>query len=118
MAVFRGIRGLFTEQLPDIKLNKNLVSGIYGSSTELVKFLRDKKSGIKTLIFIGVNTDQCVYATIQDTNLKGCATVLLKNGCGTISPQYASKMSSQNCGCSWGVVSSREQLAYGVDHRM
>jgi nicotinamidase-related amidase len=84
----------------------------------VVKFLRGKRSGIKTLIFVGVNTDQCVYATIQDTNLKGCAMVLLKNGCGTVSPQYASKMSGQNCGCSWGVVSSREQLAYGVGYGM
>ncbi len=43
-------------------------------------------NGFRTLLFGGVNTDQCVFATIQDANLKGFDTILLNDGCGTNSP--------------------------------
>jgi len=74
----------------------------------------DKGRGIRTLLFADVNMDQCVYAMIQDVSLKGWGTVLLKDGRGTISQQYTSKMSAYNCGKSWGFVSTCEQVAYGV----
>lgn len=37
-----------------------------------------KEKGIKALLFAGVNTDQCVLATIQDASKHGFDTVLLR----------------------------------------
>ena len=100
--------------LPDVRLYKNRVSGVSDTSSSLVDYLKGSGSNVKTLLFAGVNTDQCVYGTMQDANLKGWDTVLLKDGCGTISPGFASQMSVHNAGKSWGFVSTCEQLAYGV----
>ncbi|KAK3359157.1 hypothetical protein B0T25DRAFT_532111, partial [Lasiosphaeria hispida] len=42
-------------------VNKNRVSGFWGGSTPVVEFLREE--GITTLLFTGVNTDQCVFSS-------------------------------------------------------
>ncbi|KAM3504122.1 hypothetical protein MY11210_008474 [Beauveria gryllotalpidicola] len=95
--------------VPDVRL-----SCLWGNahSNELEMFLR--KQGLKTLLFAGVNTDQCVLATIQDASSKGFDTVLLRDGCGTTSPEYARQMVDFNCQKSWGFISSCEALARGV----
>lgn len=103
-------------ELPDLRFHKNRVSGVCDSSTELMDFLAGRGARIKTLLFAGVNTDQCVYGTMQDANLKGLDTVLLKDGCGTISPDFASQMTFHNCGKSWGFVTTCQQLAHGVEN--
>ena len=102
-------------ELPDLRFHKNRISGVCDSSTDLSNFLSGEGKHIKTLLFAGVNIDQCVYGTVQDANLKGWDTILLKDGSGTDNPSYASQMSIDNCGKSWGFVSTCEQLKYGVD---
>jgi len=98
--------------VPDVRFHKERLSGLWGPSSDLESFLR--KSGITTLLFAGVNTDQCVLATIQDASTKGFDTILLKDGCGTTSPEYARQMVDYNCSKSWGFVSSCADLAEGV----
>lgn len=100
--------------VPDVRFHKERLSGLWGDphSNELEMFLREK--GLKTLLFGGVNTDQCVLATIQDASSKGFDTVLLRDGCGTTSPEYARQMVDFNCQKSWGFISSCEALARGV----
>jgi hypothetical protein len=44
----------------------------------------------------------------------GFDTILLKDGCGTSSPEYAAKMVEYNCRKSWGFVSSLKALESGV----
>ena len=101
--------------LPDVKLHKNRVSGVCDSSSELADYL-NQRNHIKTLLFTGVNTDQCVFGTLHDASLKGWDTVLLKDGCGTTSPDFASRMSLYNCSTIWGFVSTCEQLFHGVQN--
>lgn len=100
--------------VPDVRFHKERVSGLWGDahSNKLEIFLRGK--GITTLLFAGVNTDQCVLATIQDASNKGFDTVLLRDGCGTTSPEYARQMVDFNCQKSWGFNSSCEALSRGV----
>ncbi|KAK2601551.1 hypothetical protein QQS21_004869 [Conoideocrella luteorostrata] len=100
--------------VPDVRFNKERLSGLWGSDSDMEAFLR--KQSITTLLFTGVNTDQCVLATLQDASTKGYDTVLLKDGCGTTSPEYARQMVDFNCQKSWGFVSSCVALADGVDH--
>ncbi|ATY66720.1 isochorismatase family [Cordyceps militaris] len=100
--------------VPDVRFHKERLSGLWGDahSNHLETFLR--KRGLQTLLFAGVNTDQCVLATVQDASSKGFDTVLLRDGCGTTSPEYARQMVDFNCQKSWGFISSCEALARGV----
>jgi nicotinamidase-related amidase len=51
---------------PDVWMHKNRMSGLWGASTDCTEFL--EKEGIKTLLFAGVNTDQCVGGSLQDVS--------------------------------------------------
>lgn len=102
-------------ELPDLRFHKNRISGVCDSSTDLSVFLSDKGKDIKTLLFAGINIDQCVLGMVQYANLKGWDTVLLKDGSGTDNPKYASQMSIDNCGKSWGFLSTCEQPKYGME---
>jgi len=99
--------------LPDVCFHKSRLSGFWGGSTPCIEYLRER--GITTLLFAGVNTDQCVLASLQDACNMGFDTILLKDGCGTSSPEYATKMVEYNCRRSWGFVSSCKALAEGVE---
>lgn len=60
------------------------MSGLWGTSTLLEEYL--VKNGIKTLFFTGVNTDQCVSGSFFDSYSKGYDSFLIKDCCGTNSP--------------------------------
>jgi nicotinamidase-related amidase len=47
--------------------------------------------GATTLLFAGVNTDRCVFSTLQDANFLGYDCVLLEDVCSTVSPSYVSR---------------------------
>ncbi|KAL2075413.1 hypothetical protein VTL71DRAFT_356 [Oculimacula yallundae] len=102
-------------QVPDVRFHKNRISALWESKSKLHDFLQER--GIKTLMFTGVNTDQCVLGTVQDAGLKGYDTVLLRDGCGT-KREYARKMVEFNCEKVWGFVSSCEELAESVKVRL
>ncbi|RSL45334.1 hypothetical protein CEP54_014316 [Fusarium duplospermum] len=102
------------DPLPHVRFHKNRLSGFWSGSTSCVKHLQEK--GITTLLFAGVNTDQCVLASVQDASNIGFDTILLKDGCGTTSPDYTRKMVEFNCRKSWGFVSSCQALKDGVDN--
>lgn len=63
--------GTRLESKPDVWIHKNRMSGTW-TKTALVEFLED--NGIKTVLFAGVNTDQCVGGTYQDCFSKGYVT--------------------------------------------
>lgn len=98
--------------LPDLRFHKNRLSGFWGGNTLVLKYLREKQ--FRTLLFAGVNSDQCVLASIQDANNEGFDTIYLKDGCGTSSPDYTRQMVEFNCRKSWGFVSSCKALSAGV----
>ena len=99
--------------IPDMRSHKERLSRFGGTSSACKTFLRQK--GIMTLLFTGVNTDQCVLASLQDACNQGWDTILLKDGCGTNSPDYAKKMVEHNCQKSWGFSSGCKALSDSVD---
>lgn len=101
-------------KVPDVRFYKERLSGLWSHSNECQSFLAER--GITTLLFTGVNTDQCVLASLQDACNKSWDTILLKDGCGTTSPEYTKKMVEFNCEKSWGFVSSCEELSKGVNN--
>lgn len=79
------------EELPvaagDFTVFKHRLSGFWDN--ELDSLLRQQ--GITTLLFGGVNTDRCVFASLQDASFLGYDCVLLKDACGTPSPAYVTR---------------------------
>jgi nicotinamidase-related amidase len=68
----------------DIHIAKMRMSGFW--DTELDSVLRNL--GVTTLLFGGVNADQCVLATLMDANFLGYDCILLEDGAATTSPGY------------------------------
>ncbi|PVH87636.1 isochorismatase family protein [Cadophora sp. DSE1049] len=102
--------------LPDVRFNKNRISGMCESMTECTDFLKD--GGLTTLLFTGVNTDVCVAATLQDASLKKFDTILLKDGCGTTNGEDARKVTEESCRKAWGFLSTCRELEQGVRDMM
>ena len=71
----------------DITVHKHRLSGFWDN--ELDSVLRQQ--GLGTLLFAGINTDRCVFSTLQDANFLGYDCVLLKDACGTPSPAYVTR---------------------------
>lgn len=94
---------------PDVIVHKTRNSGLYSSSCELAQYL--KKEGIRSLLFTGMNTDQCVMGTLQDAHSRGFDTILLRDACATSSPNYTQKSAEWNCSMPWGFLSSCKALA-------
>ncbi|KAI7288790.1 hypothetical protein KC343_g1091 [Hortaea werneckii] len=101
---------------PDVWFDKDRNSGLAHDNSPLESFLREQN--IRTLLFSGINTDQCVGATLQDANARGYDTILLKDGCATDSPPYAKASYEFNCARAWGFLSSCKALAKaaGLDY--
>lgn len=106
------IEGQKRESNPDVWIHKNRMSGLWGSGTPCTEFL--EKEGIKTLLFAGVNTDQCVGGSLQDAFTKGWDCILLKDACGTTSPRFADECVEFNCARTWGFVIDCDGLNKGV----
>ena len=71
----------------DVMVHKHRLSGFWDN--ELDSVLRQQ--GITTLLFAGINTDRCVFSTLQDANFLGYDCVLLEDACGTSSPAYVTR---------------------------
>ena len=111
-AAYQEGRGLTSK--PDVWIHKNRMSGLWGSQTACTEFL--EREGIHTLLFGGVNTDQCVGGSLQDAFTKGWDCILLRDICGTTSPSFATEMVEFNCARTWGFVSDSKCLQQGVEN--
>ena len=96
----------------DVWIHKNRMSALWGDKTALGDFL--EKQGVRSLLFAGVNTDQCVGGTLQDAFSKGFDCVLLADAAGTSSPAFAQEGIEYNAQKSWGFLTSCGEFAKGV----
>ena len=103
-----------SHQRQDLYVHKNRMSGLWGGETACTQVLQSR--GIWTLLFAGVNTDQCVGGSLQDAFTKGYDCLLLSDGCGTTSPEHSQQSIEFNCAKTWGFVLSCEDLAEGVQN--
>jgi len=69
----------------DLWCDKNRMSGLWSEAQPLFRALSGE-AGKRTLLFAGVNTDQCVLGTLGDAYNKGWDCVLLEDCCATTSP--------------------------------
>lgn len=108
--------GLKLKTRPDAWIHKNRMSGLWGGSTPCTAYLEER--GIKTLLFAGVNTDQCVSGSLQDAFIKGWDCILLKDACGTTSPDFAGQCVEFNCARTWGFVAECSALEKAVENML
>jgi nicotinamidase-related amidase len=99
------------EQLPeDIKVDKYRISGFW--DTPLDSILRNLD--VKTLLFSGVNTDQCVLHSLTDAHFLGYNCVLVEDCCGTTSPDFCREASIWNIKKCFGFVTSAEKVISAI----
>ncbi|KAK9461259.1 isochorismatase family protein [Lipomyces oligophaga] len=68
----------------DLLVYKHRLSGFWDN--ELESILRCQ--GVSTLLFTGINTDRCVFSSLQDAAFLGYDCILVEDACGTSSPQF------------------------------
>ncbi len=90
----------------DIHIDKYRLSGFW--DTELDSVLRNMR--VQTLLFAGVNLDQCVYATLLDASCLGYDCVLVEDCAATRSPQYCTDATLYNVEGGLGFVTDSSAL--------
>lgn len=90
----------------DISVDKFRMSGF--QDTELDSILRNLD--IETILFAGVNADQCVLCTLQDANFRGYDCILLEDCSATTSPQFCMDATIYNVRQCFGFVGSSQEI--------
>ncbi|HIK29287.1 MAG: cysteine hydrolase family protein [Oscillatoriaceae bacterium SKW80] len=99
------------EQKPeDIRVDKYRMSGFW--DTPLDSILRN--IGKTTLLFAGVNADQCVMTTLQDANFLGYDCILVKDCTATTSPEYCWLATLYNVKQCFGFVTDSGEILKAI----
>jgi nicotinamidase-related amidase len=91
----------------DVQVAKYRMSGF--QDTELDSILRNLS--VKTLMFAGVNVDQCVLCTLQDANFHGYDCLLLEDCAATTSPDYCLAATLYNVRQCFGFIVRSDAIA-------
>jgi nicotinamidase-related amidase len=90
----------------DIKVDKYRISGFW--DTPLDSILRNLD--IRTVLFAGVNTDQCVLHSLTDANFLGYGCVLVEDCCSTTSPDFCREAAVWNVKKCFGFVTDSKKI--------
>jgi ureidoacrylate peracid hydrolase len=90
----------------DIQIDKYRMSGFW--DTPLDSVLRNLS--VTSLLFAGVNADQCVMCTLQDANFLGYDCVLLQDCTATTSPPFCMDATLYNVRQCFGFVAQSDDL--------
>jgi ureidoacrylate peracid hydrolase len=91
----------------DIRIDKYRMSGFPG--TPLDAILRNL--GVSTILFAGVNSDQCVYATLVDAASLGYDVVLVEDASATTSPAFCHDATVYNTRQCYGFTARTADVA-------
>ncbi|MEI7024288.1 cysteine hydrolase family protein [Paenibacillus sp. y28] len=94
----------------DIRVDKYRMSGFW--DTPLDSILRNLR--VDTLLFTGVNLDQCVMATLQDAVNLGYDAILLQDCSVTNSPSFCTEATLYNVKQCYGFVAHSGQLIQNI----
>jgi len=94
----------------DVRVTKHRFSGFW--DTPLDSILRNLD--VQTLLFAGVNADQCVMSTLQDAMFLGYDCVLVEDCVGTTSPDYCMQATLYNVKLLYGFVTQSASIATGL----
>ncbi len=91
----------------DLFVDKYRLSGFWDSPLDSI--LRGRR--VDTLLFSGVNLDQCVYHTLADAHFLGYDCILLNDCAATASPDYCTEATLYNVKGMGFVAESGDVLA-------
>jgi nicotinamidase-related amidase len=91
----------------DIMVDKYRISGFWDTPLDSIL----KNLGTRTILFAGVNTDQCVFCTLTDANFLGYGCVLVEDCCATTSPDYCTQSTVWNVKKCYGFVCGSDDVA-------
>jgi len=92
----------------DVWIHKNRMSGLWGPQSSLDLYLQEE--GITSLIFSGVNADQCVLGTLIDSYYRGYDILLLKDATATTSPEGGYENVVYNSGGAYGFATDSKSV--------
>jgi nicotinamidase-related amidase len=95
----------------DIHVAKYRMSGF--QDTMLDSILRNLN--VTTLLFAGVNADQCVMCTLQDANFLGYDCLLIEDCTATTSPDFCMAATLYNVRQCFGFVVDSDAIAAGLE---
>ena len=95
----------------DICVDKHRISGFW--DTPLDSILRNLD--IRTVLFAGVNVDQCVLHTLTDANFLGYGCVLVEDCCATTSPDFCAEAAVWNVKKCFGFVCGSGEVLAALD---
>lgn len=90
----------------DVFVDKYRMSGFW--DTPLDSILRNLR--VDTLLFAGVNSDQCVYATLSDAACLGYDVILLTDASATTSPDFCHAATIYNTRQCFGFTTTTTDL--------
>ena len=90
----------------DIRVDKYRISGFW--DTPLDSILRNL--GTKSILFTGVNTDQCVLHSLTDANFLGYGCIMVEDCCGTTSPDFCTEATIWNVKKCFGFVTGSDAV--------
>jgi nicotinamidase-related amidase len=103
------------EQEPaDIKVDKYRISGFW--DTPLDSILRNL--GVRSILFAGVNTDQCVLHSLTDANFLGYGCILVEDCCATTSPDFCAEATVWNVKKCFGFVTDSNAVMASLGNRV
>lgn len=94
----------------DIRIDKHRISGF--PDTPLDSILRNLD--VSTLLFAGVNMDQCVLATLQDAAFFGYDCVMLEDCVATSSPDFCREATLYNVRRCFGFLATSAAVREGL----
>ena len=95
----------------DVHVAKYRMSGFW--DTPLDSMLRNLR--VDTLLFAGVNLDQCVMATLQDASCLGYDCLLVDDCAATTSPAFCADATRYNVRQCYGFTTSADALIEAAD---
>jgi len=95
----------------DLKVDKHRISGFW--DTPLDSILRNL--GIRSILFAGVNTDQCVLHSLTDANFLGYGCILVEDCCATTSPDFCTEATLWNVKKCFGFVTDSGAVIKSLD---
>lgn len=90
----------------DIHVDKYRMSGFFDTALESIL----RNLAVTTLLFAGVNIDQCVLATLADAACIGYDVVLLEDCAATTSPRFCHDATVYNVAQCFGFVTTSTAL--------
>ncbi|MFE4105730.1 cysteine hydrolase family protein [Almyronema epifaneia] len=94
----------------DIQVDKYRMSGFWDTPLDSIL----KNLGRTTLLFAGVNADQCVLCTLQDANFLGYDCILLQDCTATTSPSFCLQATVYNVNQIFGFVTESSHLLAAI----